>query len=263
MHVNQLLATKYNALERFTQQILSSDVKDQIAKMILFGSVARGDAEQDSDVDVLVFGFGDLHKLSEACAEASLDIVMESGEYIQALVYCIDDLSPPQSYFLYRAARDGKEIYSRGESCIRPIRASCQLVMDVDEDELKNREVKDRLVLAQEYLEVAENCLAEGRYRIAVYAAYNVVESCVKGLLLLRSPEALQSHRELIAKFDELYTEHGPLPKKLGRELNAVLELRSRARYDANELISEREAQGAIELAEALMKALKERVQSD
>jgi len=255
MHVNQLLATKHNALERFTQQVLSSDVKDQIAKMILFGSVARGDAEQDSDVDVLIFGFGDLHKLSEACAEASLDIVIESGEYIQALVYCIDDLASPRSYFLYRAARDGKEIYHS--------RASCQLVMDVDEEELKNREVKDRLVLAQEYLGVAEKCLAEGKCRIAVYAAYNTIESCVKGLLLLKSPEALQSHRGLIAKFGELYIEHGPLPKRLNRDLNATLELRSRARYDANGLISEREAQDAIELAKALMKALKERVQPD
>ena len=110
MHVSQLLATKYNALERFTQQLLSSDVKDQIAKIILFGSVARGDAQEHSDVDVLIFGFGDLRKLSEACAEASLDIAIESGEYIQPLEYCIDDLSPPRSYFLYRAVRDGKEV---------------------------------------------------------------------------------------------------------------------------------------------------------
>ena len=56
MHSRSLLDTKYKALEDFTQRILASDVKDQIAKIILFGSVARGDARQDSDVDVLVFG---------------------------------------------------------------------------------------------------------------------------------------------------------------------------------------------------------------
>jgi len=245
MHVNQLLATKYNALERFTQQILSSDVKDQIAKMILFGSVARGDAEQDSDVDVLVFGFGDLHKLSEACAEASLDIVMESGEYIQALVYCIDDLSPPRSHFLYRVMRYGKEIYS------------------MDEDELKNKEMKNYLVLAEEYLEMAETALTNGKYRVATDTAYNAAESCARGLLLLKLPELPRSHSGLLARFGELYVKHGPLPKKLGSDMNVMLKLRSRARYDANELISEREAQDAIELAEALMKALKERVQSD
>ncbi len=107
MQVTQLLATKHNALERFRQHLLSSDVKDQIAKMVLFGSVARGDARQDSDVDVLIFGFGDLRKLSKACAEASLDTGIESGEYIQPLVYSIDEFSSPQSYFLYMAERDG------------------------------------------------------------------------------------------------------------------------------------------------------------
>ena len=245
MHINQLLATKDNALEQFTQRLLSSDVREQIAKMILFGSVAKGDARQDSDVDVLIFGFGDLRKLSGACAEASLDIVMESGEYIQALVYCIDDFSPPRSYFLYRVMCYGKEIYS------------------MDEDELRNREVEGYLALAEEYLEVAKSSLAEERYRVAVDTAYNAAESCARGLLLLKLPELPRSHRGLLAKFSEFYVRNGVLPGRFGRALNLMLELRSRARYDANALMSKGEAQDAVELAEALMEALKERVQSD
>ena len=34
IHDNQFLATKYDALERFTQELLSNDVKKQIAKVI-------------------------------------------------------------------------------------------------------------------------------------------------------------------------------------------------------------------------------------
>lgn len=242
MQANQLLTTKYNALEEFIQRLLSSDVRDQIAKMILFGSVARGDVRQDSDVDVLVFGFGDLRKLFEMCAEISLDIAIESGEDIQALVYCIDDFSPPRSYFLYRVMRYGKEIYS------------------MDEDELRNRELESYLDLAQEYLEVAESSLAEERYRVAIDTAYNAAESCARGLLLLKLPELPQSHKGLITKFSELYVKEGTLPKRLGRTLNVMLRLRGRARYDANALVGKNEAQDAIKLAEALMKALKERV---
>ena len=51
-----LLTTKYDALGKFEQRLLSSDVRDQIARMILFGSVARGDARQDSDVSVACSG---------------------------------------------------------------------------------------------------------------------------------------------------------------------------------------------------------------
>jgi uncharacterized protein (UPF0332 family)/predicted nucleotidyltransferase len=241
---SQLLTAKYSALEQFTQRLLASDAKDQIAKVILFGSVARGDARQDSDVDVLIFAFGDLRKLSEVCAEVSLDIVMESGEYIQALVYCIDDFSPPRSYFLYRVMRYGKEVYS------------------MDEDELRNKEMKNYLSLAQEYLEMAETALANGKYRVAVDTAYNAAEACAKGLLLLKLPELPRSHSGLLAKFGELYIKHGPLPKKLGSNMNITLKLRSEARYDADGLISEGEAEGAIQVAEAVMKALEERMQS-
>jgi len=238
MNPESLLDTKYKALEDFTQRLLSSDLKDQIAKIILFGSVARGDARQDSDVDVLVFGFGDLRKLFRMCAEVAFDILMESGEYIEALAYCIDDFSPPRSYFLYRVMLYGKEIYSMGE------------------EELKDRETRDYLILSQEYLEMAETSLSNGKYRVAVDTAYNAAESCARGLLLLKLPEPPRSHRGLITKFGEQYTKDGPLPKKLGSTLNTMLEFRDRARYDANFPMGEEEAQDAIELARTLMQAL-------
>ncbi len=242
MNFRSLLDTKYSALEDFVQRLLSSDLKDQIAKIILFGSMARGDARQDSDIDVLVFGFGDLRKLFRVCAEVAFDILIESGEYIEVLVYCIDDFSPPRSYFLYRVMLYGKEIYSMGE------------------EELKERQLEGYLSLAQEYLEVAESSLAEERYRVAVDTAYNAAEACARGLLLLRLPELPRSHRGLITKFGEQYTKDGPLPKKLGRTLNTMLELRSRARYDANSPMGKEEAQDAIELARTLMQALESKL---
>jgi uncharacterized protein (UPF0332 family)/predicted nucleotidyltransferase len=242
MKATQLLTTKYNALDKFKQRLLSSDVRDQVARMVLFGSVARGDALRDSDVDVLIFGFGDLRKISKACAEVALDIGIESGEYIQSLVYSIDESSTPRSYFLYMAERDGKEIYS------------------MDKDDLRDREVKDYLVLAQEYFEVAESSFASSKYRTAVDLAYNAAESCARGLLLQKLPELPRSHGGLIAKFGELYMKDGPLPRRVGSDLNLMLELRSRARYDAHVLIDKRDAQDAIELAETLMRALREQM---
>ena len=242
MHASQLLATKYDALEKFTQQLLSSKVSDQIAKIVLFGSVARGDAHQDSDVDVLIFGFGDLRKLLEVCAEISLDIVTESGELIQSLVYSIGDLSPPGSYFIHRVMLYGKEIFS------------------MDDEELRNREMEDCLSLAREYLESAEIDLADSRYRTAVDMAYNAAESCVRGLLLLKLPELPRSHGGLLNRFSELYVKNGPLPRKIGSDLNIMLKLRSIARYDAHGLIEERNAQDAVKLAKALMEALESQI---
>ncbi len=111
MQNSKILTAKYNALEDFIQRLLSSSVRDQIARIILFGSVAREDAREDSDVDVLVFGFGDMSRLSEECADASMEVMLEFGELVQSLVYCISDISPPRSYFLQQVTRDGKELY--------------------------------------------------------------------------------------------------------------------------------------------------------
>lgn len=125
MQNSQILTAKYAALEDFIQRILFSSVRDQIARIILFGSLARGNAKEDSDVDVLIFGFGDLSKLSEECADATLEVMLEFGELVQSLVYCISDLLPPRSYFLQKVTRDGKEMYRMDDECIN--RYSCTL----------------------------------------------------------------------------------------------------------------------------------------
>ena len=45
---------KRNALESFIARLLASAVGRYVAKIILFGSVAKNDADEESDVDVLV-----------------------------------------------------------------------------------------------------------------------------------------------------------------------------------------------------------------
>jgi predicted nucleotidyltransferase len=61
--------TKGQALDDFTARLLSSPMKDHIARIVLFGSVLDGEDQPNSDVDVLVFGTGRLRELSEACAK--------------------------------------------------------------------------------------------------------------------------------------------------------------------------------------------------
>ena len=48
---------KREAVEYFVK-LLKERFGGRIKKVILFGSVARGDAEEDSDIDVLVIGEG-------------------------------------------------------------------------------------------------------------------------------------------------------------------------------------------------------------
>lgn len=54
---------KLIALRSFLERLLKSSVRQEIARVVLFGSVARGDPEQDSDVDLLLLGTGHLETI--------------------------------------------------------------------------------------------------------------------------------------------------------------------------------------------------------
>lgn len=66
-------------VEEFVKKALEQ-YKDKIDSIILFGSVARGDAKADSDVDILVVGDVSLEEL----VDISFPILLEHGEVISA-----------------------------------------------------------------------------------------------------------------------------------------------------------------------------------
>jgi uncharacterized protein len=75
-------------LKRF-RAALDEVYSDRIERVVLFGSLARGDAGKDSDYDVAVFlrdmpdRFADMNRL----ADLSTDILNETGEFIHAMPY--------------------------------------------------------------------------------------------------------------------------------------------------------------------------------
>ena len=65
---------------------------DRVARVVLFGSRARGDAGPESDHDVAVFlrdipdRFAEMNRL----ADVATDILYSQGEFIHAMPYCAD-----------------------------------------------------------------------------------------------------------------------------------------------------------------------------
>ena len=57
---------------------------DEIEKIILFGSVARGDYNKDSDIDVLVVVKEDPFKMQRMISEIVINILLNKEEYISA-----------------------------------------------------------------------------------------------------------------------------------------------------------------------------------
>ncbi len=225
---------KKNALKYFKERLLKSEAGDLIAKIVLFGSVARGEAGEESDIDVLVFALGDLRKVREACAEASLWTSIETGESVQPLVYSIDELRFP-SFFIYKSVREG------------------EVVFEMEEEEMLRREAEGYLDLAETYFESFKMLKQANMYRVAVDVGYNAVELCIKALILLRAGEIPRTHGGIVKKFGEIYMKSGEIPSEIGRKLHLSFENRNKARYDSHARITVEDADDVENLIKFLI----------
>jgi uncharacterized protein (UPF0332 family) len=231
---------KREALRYFVENLCQSGVRDSIAKIVLFGSVARGDSSPESDVDLLVFATDRLAEVSKACAEASLWTGIARKESVEPLIRCSDKLLYTDSYFLTRALQEGEEVYGMAE------------------EELAKKGAENSLRLAEEYLELARYDLKGKQFRGAVDAGYNAAELCVKGLLILKLKRLPRTHGGIVQKFGELYIQTGLVAREVGRDLNQALQFRNDARYDFHAEITREKAEEVIKLAELLVGVLRE-----
>jgi uncharacterized protein (UPF0332 family) len=235
---NAIHRRKLLALKQYVSNLLASPARAQIAKIILFGSVAKGEARPESDIDVYVMGFDDLDALRDASYDAILDLPSDCHEGIEPLFDTIESLIFPEDYFTYRVTRYGKEIYT------------------VPERQIKLEEAAGLLELARLYLASAEDLLQADRWRAVADLAYNAAELCVKGLLLFKMDDLPGSHGGVVKKFGELYARDNVLPRNLGKRLNQGLETRSLARYKPKAKITRETAEENVNLAREMINHL-------
>jgi hypothetical protein len=77
---------------------LQSDVKDFVAKVILYGSHAKGKAEDDSDIDILVVT-SDGEAGNKAMMDRAYDFMVEHGVLFEVLTASLHQILFPQNYF--------------------------------------------------------------------------------------------------------------------------------------------------------------------
>jgi predicted nucleotidyltransferase len=84
-------ATYQAAVDEFVRRALSR-YGAQIASTILFGSVARGEAKADSDIDLLVIWQGDESEGWRALTGLAFEVLLEEEAYISVKVIGLEDL---------------------------------------------------------------------------------------------------------------------------------------------------------------------------
>ena len=112
----ELQAEYKNVLEDFKKRLLK-ELGGRIDSIILYGSVARGEATEDSDIDILVIGRdkNDWKKVSEVAYE--IDFENEFRTFITTIFLTRDEFKrgiKAGSPFIYNVIKEGVVIYDNG-----------------------------------------------------------------------------------------------------------------------------------------------------
>jgi predicted nucleotidyltransferase len=153
--------TKEQAAQRFADELLRR-CGEEVAEILLFGSVAEERPQSESDVDLLVFALGDVHSLREAATEIAFEVSLDTGESVEPVVLPLERRFERRSLFVHEVLNRGKVLYAMAD------------------EELQRAEWAGRLELARSYQRVAEYVFENGDYRQAADLAYNASELVAK-----------------------------------------------------------------------------------
>lgn len=204
---------KQKALDFFLNELLKTEAMNSIARIVLFGSLLKGETKEESDIDLLVVSLDSLPEVSKACADASFETAMATGESMEPIVRCID------------------------------------------------KEARNYLDLASEYLDGSRANFEKRFLRIAIDAGYNACELAIKGLLFLKLPDIPGPHGGIVNKFGELFVKTGEVPKEMGREISLALKKKNNARYEPHAQMTKETAEEIISLGERLRRVLEKKLE--
>ena len=118
---------KRRAIEEFTQHLLESPVGGDIARIVLFGSVAKGTEREDSDIDLMVVASDKPEQVKRVCQDLAFEILLTYGEWVER---CLDAWRSPPSHLVWRVRETGKEIYAMKEDRLNASEADGSQVSD-------------------------------------------------------------------------------------------------------------------------------------
>ena len=106
---NMRIQKKYRKpVEEFVKKALEQ-YKGKIDSIILFGSVARGEAGEDSDIDIVVIWKGNEAEGWRAMTGLAFDVLLDEEEYISVKVLGLEDLKA-ENPFVNNVMKEGIKV---------------------------------------------------------------------------------------------------------------------------------------------------------
>jgi len=88
---NSINESHNKAIKEFVKKTKNL-LKDNLVDVLIYGSIARGEANTDSDIDVIVIVKKNVFKTQMKLASLAFDVLMDKGEYISVQTMKSKDL---------------------------------------------------------------------------------------------------------------------------------------------------------------------------
>lgn len=226
------------AIEYFSRE-LQRAMGPSLARLMLYGSVATGEAEVGSDIDIAAIHFGGETDVLDRVAEIGFETALRYGEIVECIPISVHEFrkGAHHSFFLREVQRG-------------------RVLFEMDEKDAIRQEAGEYFGLADEYRSYAKAALERGENRAAVDLGYNAAELLVKALILVRGESLAQTHGGIVQQFGRLYVMSGTLDRSVGADLHKALILRGKARYDPKALLTKEDAGTVLQLVGVLASRL-------
>ncbi|KPV63658.1 MAG: HEPN domain protein [Candidatus Bathyarchaeota archaeon BA1] len=239
------LRNKREAVNHFVKKLLDV-AKGQIAKVLIFGSLAKKNIRTESDIDVFILYFGDEEKILDITSELSFETALKYGESIEPFLMSIHEFNSRKNSSLF----------------LREVLRNCEVIYEMSKNESDMLEAQDYVDLAEEFLTYAEGALKRKEFRAAIDQGYNAIELAIKALILIKGETLASSHGGIIQRLGRLYIITGEIRKEIGKNTRRSLTIRNKARYDPKAKITEEDATSIIGLAKELLDALNKKIKT-
>lgn len=239
------------ALKAFRDYVLK-EYPDQIERIVLFGSKARGDSAVESDVDVLVVIGGSgaertwetLSPNWQAVGHYLFDLSMKYGVGISPKFEYRDD-AKKWNPLLAHIHAEGIELWRKRGSVFEPWPEGGKAAMALSRQE----HIEARMAIAHEKLATARDLIEKEHYHEVVSCAYYAMFYASKALLLALGEDPYK-HEGVISLLGERIAKVGLSDPNYGGVLRNAKDLRIRADYEDFFRATQEQAENSIRNAE-------------
>lgn len=230
------------ALNAYKNYLLEK-LPNQVERIVLYGSKARGDSTPDSDMDVLVVVSGD-SSIKREIESPGLELLMKYKTFIQSVWMSVEETQHWKP-LLDSIWKEGVELWRRRgtPAWVHPESEG----RDVSAD--KAEAIETRMMLAKDKRLAAQTLFESGFYDDTISKAYYAMFYASKAMLLAIGVDP-HKHRGVSSLVGEKIVHHGLADPKYGTLINYYMELRLEADYKPEFRAPREQAEESLRVAE-------------